>query len=116
MTEKKIAEQVAERLEQTSPEGRQPMPRARRRSTVALGVALLITAVLLLVAGIQLGVLWTLVGGLAVAAAIFLVVGFPVLVPAAMRSREEIAARREVADDAPRPHVIRDPQPSTSPS
>ena len=113
-TEREIAEQVADRLERDSVEGRQPMPEARRLSTAALAAALVITAALLLVAGLQLNMLWTLLGGLAVALALFLVVGLPVLAPALMRSREEIEARRQIRDHRPRPRVI--DHPSTNPS
>jgi len=104
--EHQIAEQVADRLEHDSVEGRQPMPEVRRVSYAAFAAGLLVTAILLLVAGIQLGIIWTIIGGLAVAFALFLVVGSVVLGPAAMRSREEIKARREVEGQAGSPRVI----------
>lgn len=98
-TDEAFAERVAEHLEQESPEGRQPMPRARQVSFVVLGVALIATAVLLLVAGIQLGRGWTLLGGVMVALAVFLVAGFPVVTSMMMRMREETTARREVEEE-----------------
>jgi hypothetical protein len=89
-----IAERVAETLQHESVEGRQPLPPARRVSFAVLGAALILTSVLLLVAGVKLGAGWTLLGGVMVALALFLVAGFPIVTSMMMRLREETSARR----------------------